>query len=201
VKSRGAAGRARGAINSILDRGANQRLNAARWSRACWPLNGRSRRPRPTLSALSRQMGDLCRAIDVLEASRPAGMLPLPVPQQCGSIESLNSFLNLARRDDFAAIKGREHKRKRIREDGSALGLGTLPTAPRNDGPTSHPPVYSCVGWNASAMPYSSFSSVWASFPLRLFRTIIRVVCRVPLRQIWPCVFVSFRELELKYAF
>ena len=32
---------------------------------------------------------------------RPAGMLPLPVPQRGGSIESLTSFLNLARRDDF----------------------------------------------------------------------------------------------------
>jgi hypothetical protein len=31
---------------------------------------------------------------------RPAGMLPLPLPQQGGSIESLNSFLNLASRDD-----------------------------------------------------------------------------------------------------
>src|SRR5262249_40907533 len=35
---------------------------------------------------------------------RPAGMLPLPVPQQGGSIEVLNSFLNLARRDDFVLI-------------------------------------------------------------------------------------------------
>src|SRR2546426_3166035 len=35
---------------------------------------------------------------------RPAGMLPLPVPQQGGSIESLNSFLNLARRDGFVLI-------------------------------------------------------------------------------------------------
>jgi len=35
---------------------------------------------------------------------RPAGMLPLPVPQQGGSIESLNSLLNLARRDDFVLI-------------------------------------------------------------------------------------------------
>src|SRR5262245_32371139 len=32
---------------------------------------------------------------------RPAGMLPLSVPQQGGSIEALNSFLNLASRDDF----------------------------------------------------------------------------------------------------
>src|ERR1700758_2219265 len=32
---------------------------------------------------------------------RPAGMLPLPEPQQGGSVESLNSFLNLASRDDF----------------------------------------------------------------------------------------------------
>src|SRR5258708_2361168 len=35
---------------------------------------------------------------------RPACMLPLPVPQQGGSIESLNSFLNLASRDDFVLI-------------------------------------------------------------------------------------------------
>jgi hypothetical protein len=35
---------------------------------------------------------------------RPAGMLPLPVPQQGGSIETLNSFLNLASRDDFVLI-------------------------------------------------------------------------------------------------
>src|SRR5260370_6927164 len=35
---------------------------------------------------------------------RPAGMLPLPVPQQGGSIESLSSFLNLASRDDFVLI-------------------------------------------------------------------------------------------------
>jgi hypothetical protein len=37
---------------------------------------------------------------------RPAGMLPLPVPQQGGSVESLNSFLNLASRDDFVLIVG-----------------------------------------------------------------------------------------------
>src|SRR5947209_9343148 len=35
---------------------------------------------------------------------RPPGMLPLPVPEQGGSIESLNSFLNLASRDDFVLI-------------------------------------------------------------------------------------------------
>src|SRR5262245_64157838 len=35
---------------------------------------------------------------------RPAGMLPLPVPQQGGSIEALNSCLNLASRDDFVLI-------------------------------------------------------------------------------------------------
>jgi hypothetical protein len=35
---------------------------------------------------------------------RPAGMLPLPLPQQGGSIEALNSFLNLASRDDFVLI-------------------------------------------------------------------------------------------------
>jgi hypothetical protein len=31
-------------------------------------------------------------------------MLPLPVPQEGGSIEALNSFLNLASRDDFVLI-------------------------------------------------------------------------------------------------
>ena len=35
---------------------------------------------------------------------RPAGMLPLPVPQQGGSIEALASFLNLASRDDFILV-------------------------------------------------------------------------------------------------
>jgi hypothetical protein len=35
---------------------------------------------------------------------RPAGMLPLPLPQQGCSIESLNSLLNLVRRDDFVLI-------------------------------------------------------------------------------------------------
>jgi hypothetical protein len=35
---------------------------------------------------------------------RPAGMLPLPVPQRGGSIESLNSFLNLVSSDDFVLI-------------------------------------------------------------------------------------------------
>jgi hypothetical protein len=35
---------------------------------------------------------------------RPAGMLPLPEPQQGGSIECLKSFLNLASRDDFVLI-------------------------------------------------------------------------------------------------
>src|SRR2546429_5958289 len=35
---------------------------------------------------------------------RPPGMLPLPVPQQGGLIETLNSFLNLASRDDFVLI-------------------------------------------------------------------------------------------------
>src|SRR5262245_59854734 len=35
---------------------------------------------------------------------RPGGMLPLPVPQQGGSIETLSSFLNLASRDDFVLI-------------------------------------------------------------------------------------------------
>src|SRR5262245_5152534 len=35
---------------------------------------------------------------------RPAGMLPLPEPQQGGSIDALNSFLNLASRDDFVLI-------------------------------------------------------------------------------------------------
>src|SRR5262245_37598777 len=35
---------------------------------------------------------------------RPAGILPLPVPHQGASIETLNSFLNLASRDDFVLI-------------------------------------------------------------------------------------------------
>src|SRR6266478_4426299 len=35
---------------------------------------------------------------------RPPGMLPLPVPQQGGSIELLNSFLNLSSRNDFVLI-------------------------------------------------------------------------------------------------
>jgi hypothetical protein len=35
---------------------------------------------------------------------RPSGMLPLPLPQQGCSIESFNSFLNIARRDDFVLI-------------------------------------------------------------------------------------------------
>lgn len=34
----------------------------------------------------------------------PHGMLPLPVPQQGGSIEALNSFLNLATPNDFVLI-------------------------------------------------------------------------------------------------
>ena len=35
---------------------------------------------------------------------RPAGMLPLPVPERGGSIETLSSFLNLASRNDFVLI-------------------------------------------------------------------------------------------------
>src|SRR5215472_4767762 len=35
---------------------------------------------------------------------RPVGMLPLALPKQGGSIESFNSFLNLASRDDFVLI-------------------------------------------------------------------------------------------------
>jgi hypothetical protein len=35
---------------------------------------------------------------------RPAGMLPLPVPEQGGSIENLQPLLNLATRDDFVLI-------------------------------------------------------------------------------------------------
>ena len=35
---------------------------------------------------------------------RPAGMLPLPVPERGGSIETLNSFLNLASRNDFVLV-------------------------------------------------------------------------------------------------
>jgi hypothetical protein len=34
----------------------------------------------------------------------PPACLPLPVPQQGGSIESLNSFLNVTSRDDFVLI-------------------------------------------------------------------------------------------------
>src|SRR5262249_18178937 len=34
----------------------------------------------------------------------PAGMLPLPVPQQGASIEALNPFLNLSSRNDFVLI-------------------------------------------------------------------------------------------------
>jgi hypothetical protein len=35
---------------------------------------------------------------------RPAGMLPLPVPERGGSIEALHSFLNLASRHDFVLL-------------------------------------------------------------------------------------------------
>jgi hypothetical protein len=35
---------------------------------------------------------------------RPAGMLPLPVPEQGGSIDALRSFLNLQSRDDFVLV-------------------------------------------------------------------------------------------------
>jgi hypothetical protein len=35
---------------------------------------------------------------------RPAGMLPLPSPERGGSIETLNSFLNLGSRNDFVLI-------------------------------------------------------------------------------------------------
>src|SRR2546426_362692 len=35
---------------------------------------------------------------------RPAGMLPLPVPQEGGSIETLASFLNLPERTDFVLV-------------------------------------------------------------------------------------------------
>jgi hypothetical protein len=37
-------------------------------------------------------------------SARPAGILPLSVPEQGGSIEALNSFLNLASRNDFVLI-------------------------------------------------------------------------------------------------
>jgi hypothetical protein len=35
---------------------------------------------------------------------RPAGMLPLPVPERGGSIEALGSFLNLSNRSDFVLV-------------------------------------------------------------------------------------------------
>jgi hypothetical protein len=35
---------------------------------------------------------------------RPAGMLPLPIPEQGGSIEGLSSFFNLSSRNDFVLI-------------------------------------------------------------------------------------------------
>jgi hypothetical protein len=35
---------------------------------------------------------------------RPPGMLPLPEPEQGGSIEALNTFLNLASRNDFVLV-------------------------------------------------------------------------------------------------
>ena len=35
---------------------------------------------------------------------RPAGMLPLPIPERGGSIETLHSFLNLASRNDFVLV-------------------------------------------------------------------------------------------------
>src|SRR5262249_38716554 len=35
---------------------------------------------------------------------RPAGVLPLPAPEQGGSIEALNSFLNLSSRNDFVLV-------------------------------------------------------------------------------------------------
>ena len=35
---------------------------------------------------------------------RPAGMLPLPVPEPGGSIEALGSFLNLSSRSDFVLV-------------------------------------------------------------------------------------------------
>jgi hypothetical protein len=35
---------------------------------------------------------------------RPAGMLPLPLPERGGSIEELNAFLNLSSRNDFVLI-------------------------------------------------------------------------------------------------
>jgi hypothetical protein len=35
---------------------------------------------------------------------RPAGMLPLPLPEQGGSIEALNSFLNLSSQSDFVLV-------------------------------------------------------------------------------------------------
>ena len=43
-------------------------------------------------------------ALPPVRFRRPAGMLPLPLPEPGGSIDTLNSFLNLTSRDDFVLI-------------------------------------------------------------------------------------------------
>src|SRR5262249_57318989 len=45
-------------------------------------------------------------AAPLVHFRRPAGMLPLRPPEQGGSIEALNSFLNLSSRNDFVLIVG-----------------------------------------------------------------------------------------------
>src|SRR5262249_41927554 len=35
---------------------------------------------------------------------RPSGMLPIPVPERGGSVEALNSFVNLQSRNDFVLV-------------------------------------------------------------------------------------------------
>src|SRR5262249_18107739 len=45
-------------------------------------------------------------AAPLVHFRRPAGMLPLPMPEQGASIEALNSFLNLSSRNDFVLLVG-----------------------------------------------------------------------------------------------
>ena len=53
---------------------------------------------------------------------RPAGMLPLPVPERGGSIEALQSFLNLASRNDFVLIVAWLLAALRVRRSVSPFG-------------------------------------------------------------------------------